>query len=168
MKKQTYGKCEKRAPSCKEETYLAKIFSLIKAKNGIVFHSGKTYFNDTELRMISEIVSATYEGRRLISTRIADLLGLTRSAISQIVNRLEAQGIVQRVPDEVDKKIAYIMLADGVLETYGKDLEICFRFLHEIVGKFGEERFFRMCDDFEQFIGLMNDVCVDMKKKEDE
>ncbi|MBQ7923773.1 MAG: MarR family transcriptional regulator [Clostridia bacterium] len=166
MKKGEGARCAKRISSCKEETYLAKIFSMLKARNRIVFHDGKTHFNDTELRLLSEIVSAMYEGNRLISTQLADLLGITRSAISQIVNRLEEQGVVQRVADEVDRKIAYIVLADGVLETYGEDLEICFRFLHEVVGKFGEERFFRMCDDFETFINMMNDVCREMKKEQ--
>ncbi len=163
MKKEQNGNCAKRISSCKEETYLAKIFSLLKARNRIIFHDEKTHYNDTELRLISEIVSAMYEGKRLISTQLADLLGLTRSAISQIVNRLEEKGVLQRVADEVDRKIAYIQLADGVLETYSKDLEICFCFLHELVGKFGEERFFRMCDDFEKFISLATVVFDDIK-----
>ncbi len=158
MKKEKKACCTKRVFSCKEEAYLARIFSLLKTRNRIVFHNDKTHFNDTELRMISEIVSASYEGRRLISTQLADLLGVTRSAISQIVNRLEGQGVVQRVADAVDKKIAYIELADGVMDAYGVDMNTCFEFLHEVVGKFGEERFFRMCDDFENFIDLVTTI----------
>ncbi len=166
MKKEKKDTCLKRISQSKEEAYLAKIFSMMKARNRIIFHDGKTHYNDTELRLISEIVSAMYEGKRLISTEIADLLGITRSAVSQIVNRLEEQGVVQRVADDVDKKIAYIMLADGVLEKYGEDLDKCFCFLNRAVGRFGEERFFRMCDDFERFIYLMNDVVVEMKNEE--
>ncbi len=165
MKKEQNARCAKRISSCKEETYLAKIFSILKARSRIIFHDGKTHYNDTELRLISEIVSAMYEGRRLISTQLADLLGVTRSAISQIVNRLEEQGVVQRVADEVDRKIAYIQLADGVMDSYSKDLEACFAFLHEAVGRFGEERFFRMCDDFEKFIDLAKEICEQIPKK---
>ena len=166
MKREKSNVCEKRTFESKEEEYLAKIFAIMKARNRIIFHDGKTHFNDTELRLISEIVSAQYEGKRLISTQLADLLGLTRSAISQIVNRLEEQGVVQRLADDVDKKIAYVVLAEGVLEKYGEDLSICFRFLNKVIDKFGEERFFRMCNDFESFIYLMNDVVVEMKQEE--
>ena len=167
MKKEKNASCVKRVWQSKEEAYLARIFAIMKARNRIVFHDGKTHFNDTEIRLISEIVSAMYEGKRLISTQLADLLGITRSAVSQIVNRLEEQGVVQRVADDVDKKIAYIQLADGVLETYGEDLSICFRFLNKVIGKFSEERFFRLCNDFEDFIYLMNDVVIEMKKEEE-
>ncbi len=166
MKKEVGAMELKRVIACKEEAYLARIFSIMKARNRIVFHDGKTHFNDTELRMISEIVSATYEGKRLISTQIADLLGITRSAVSQMVNRLEEQGIVKRVADSVDKKIAYIVMAENVMEQYGEDLEKCFRFLNKAVGKFGEDRFFRLCDDFEKFIYLANDVVQEMREEE--
>lgn len=168
MKKEKNATCIKRVSESKEEAYLAKIFAIMKARNRIVFHDGKTHFNDTELRLISEIVSAMYEGNRLISTQLADLLGITRSAVSQIVNRLEEQGVVQRVADDVDRKIAYVVLANGVLEKYGEDLAICFRFLNRVMDRFGEERFFRMCNDFEEFIYLMNDVVVEMKKENEQ
>ena len=154
---------EKRVYGSKEEAYLARIFSILKARSRIVFHDGDTHYNDTELRLISEIVSAMYEGKRLISTQLASSLGLTRSAVSQIVNRLEGQGVLQRVSDEVDKKIAYVELAEGVLEKYGEDLAVCFTFLNRVIGQFGEQRFFRMCDDFETFIGMMDVVCQEMK-----
>ena len=168
MKKGKNATCIKRISESKEEAYLAKIFAIMKARNRIVFHDGKTHYNDTELRMISEIVSAMYEGKRLISTQLADLLGITRSAVSQIVNRLEEQGVVQRVADEVDRKIAYVVLADGVLETYSEDLKLCFCFLNRIIDKFGEDRFFRLCNDFEEFIYLMNDVVLEMQKEKKE
>ncbi len=166
MKKEKNATCIKRVSESKEEAYLAQIFAIMKARNRIVFHDGKTHFNDTELRLISEIVSAMYEGKRLISTQLADLLGITRSAVSQIVNRLESQGVLERVADDVDRKIAYVVLAEGVLERYGEDLRICFRFLNKAVGRFGEERFFRLCNDFEAFIYLMNDVVIEMKQED--
>lgn len=165
MKKKKNTACLKRVTESKEEMYLVKIFDIIKAKNRIVFHDGEMNFNDTELRLISEIVSATYEGKRLISTQLADALGITRSAVSQIVNRLEERGVVQRVADDIDKKIAYIIIAEDILDTYGEDLKNCYEFLHKAIGSFGEERFFRMCDDFEQFIGAINETMVKMREE---
>ncbi len=164
MKKEGGTQSLKRATECKNEAYLIKLFGVIKAKNRIVFHDGEMNFNDTELRLLSEIVSAACEGKRLISTQLADLLGLTRSAVSQIVNRLEERGVVQRVADDVDRKIAYVVIADDILDTYGEDLRRCYAFMDRLVEAFGEERFFRMCDDFDQFIYLANEVMGKMRE----
>ena len=94
------------------ETYLGKIQNMTRTMQNVVFVRGKKSFNNSEMRMLEEIVAADKKGERLISTELADKVGVTRSAISQMVNRLSAKGLVKRVPDDVDKKIAYIEL-DG-------------------------------------------------------
>jgi DNA-binding MarR family transcriptional regulator len=122
-----------------------------------MFNNQKTYFNQTELRLIGEVLSAKNQGKRLISTQIAKLIGVTRSAVSQIVNHLEARGVVKRVADDVDKKIAYIEIADGVLEQYGKDLNSCIDFVTDLIERFGEDRFNTMCDLFNEFVNLIEE-----------
>ncbi len=138
----------------KEEEYLVRIFSLLKKRENIVFNDKKANFNNTELRLLSEIISANYENRRLISTQLAQMLGVTRSAVSQIVNNLENRGVVRRVADEVDRKIAYIEITEGIIEAYGEDVENCKKFVKEVVEEFGEERFFTMCNAYDEFIAL--------------
>ena len=93
----------------------------------------ETHFSDTELRLIAEILSATYEGKRLISTQLADMLGITRSAVSQIVNNLEKRNVVKRVADDVDRKIAYIELTEEAMESYLADLKIYEPFIERVV-----------------------------------
>lgn len=148
-KKEQYNQEDKR------RKYLNMVFSMFKKKESINFSSEKTYFNATEIRLMGEVLSAEYEGKRLISTRIADILGVTRSAVSQIVNKLEKDGVVKRVPDEVDRKIAYIEVTDEALERYGEDLKLCVEFVGDVVEKFGEERFLKMYGDIMEFMSLM-------------
>lgn len=152
-------KTEKRAIG--NEKYLNDIFVMMKQMNNLTVADKTTRFNNTELRMIGEILAAKYVGKRLISTQLADLLGLTRSAISQIVNRLEAEGIVRRVADDVDRKIAYIEITEEVLETYGDDLKICVNFVGRVVKKFGVEKFNTMCKLFDEFCGLIEEEKAD-------
>lgn len=140
----------------KKKEYLAKTFALLKKRESLVINNKKTYFNQTELRMIGEILEAKNEGNRLISTQLAKLLGVTRSAVSQIVNRLEERGVVKRVPDDVDKKIAYIELTDGVMDKYGKDLDSSIEFINKVVCEFGEDKFNTMCALFGEFIDLID------------
>ena len=148
-----------------DEKYLNDIFMIMKRMNGLEVSDKETRFNHTEMRLLGEIMASRYVGKRLISTQLADLLGLTRSAISQIVNRLEAQGIVQRVADDVDRKIAYIEVTETALENYGADLEICVEFVGRVVKKFGVERFNEMCSAFEDFCTMLNEEKMNLLAK---
>lgn len=132
---------EKLKKQNKNAKYLTMLFSMFKNREQSFNSATKTHFNGTEIRLIGELLFAEYEGKRLISTRLADILGITRSAVSQIVNKLEQEGVVRRVPDEVDRKIAYVEVTDEALEKYGEDLRLGAEFARTIVEKFGEERF---------------------------
>ena len=136
----------------KNEKYLGMVFSLMKKRDGTFVSDRKTPFNNTEIRLLNEIISAKYEGRRLISTQLAGLLGVTRSAISQIVNHLEEQGVVRRVPDDVDRKIAYIEITDSMLKEYGEDMKAYLDFVGRVVEKFGEDKFNTMCSLLDEFM----------------
>ena len=156
-------KTEKRATG--NEKYLNDIFTMMKQMDNLTVADQKTRFNSTEMRMIGEIMASRYVGKRLISTQLAQLLGITRSAVSQIVNRLEAQNILKRVADDVDRKIAYVEITDEALETYGDDLKICVDFVGRVVEKFGVEKFNNMCAAFEEFCEMAEIEQADFVRK---
>ena len=156
-------KTEKNATG--DEKYLNGIFSMMKNMDNLVVADKSTRFNSTEMRMIGEIMASRYVGKRLISTQLAQLLGITRSAVSQIVNRLEAQNVVKRVADDVDRKIAYVEITEEALEMYGDDLKVCVDFVGRVVNKFGVEKFNNMCAAFEEFCALAEVEQADFVKK---
>ena len=82
-----------------------------------IFHRAMP-FNNTEMQMMREIIAAKERGSRVISSGLAKLLGITRSAVSQMVKKLESKGVVRRVPDSRDKKIAYIELSEKARSIY--------------------------------------------------
>lgn len=137
--------------------HLNDAFIILKKAECLVFSDPKGYFSDTELRLISEILSAQYEGRRLISTQIASMLGVTRSAISQIVNRLETEGYVKRVADDVDRKIAYIVVTEKTLETYEKEIKGCISLMGRVMERYGDEKFEEMCKLFTEFTSIVEE-----------
>lgn len=135
---------------------MQEIYSISKQLEGAreVYHS--LPFNNTEMLMMREIVVAQGEGRRLISSRLAEKLDITRSAVSQIVNKLEAKKIVRRVPDAKDRKIAYIELTD---EAYGAYADIKRRInavLENLIARFGEGRLAKFLTEAHEFIGAFN------------
>lgn len=135
---------------------MQEIYSISKQLEGAreVYHS--LPFNNTEMLMMREIVVAQGEGRRLISSRLAEKLDITRSAVSQIVNKLEAKKVVRRVPDAKDRKIAYIELTE---EAYGAYTEIKRRInavLENLIARFGEGRLAKFLTEAHEFIGAFN------------
>ena len=138
-----------------KQDYLVKIFDLMRVKENITINDRNAKFKSTEMRLLSEVLLAKYENKRLISAQLARLLGVTRSAVSQIVNNLEERGVIVRVPDAIDRKIAYVELADGVLESYKEDLETAREFANDLVKEFGEEKFETMCELYMSFATLV-------------
>ncbi len=151
--------------SKKNERYVHIIFSILKKREKIGFTGEKTNFNNTEIRLLTEILDAKYQGKRLISTQIAEQLGITRSAVSQRVNRLEEQGIVKRVADAVDRKIAYIEITEKTLSLYEEDLKKSMDFVGGLVEKFGEDKFEQMYALLDEFMKLLENEKANIKSK---
>lgn len=139
----------------KEIDYLKRIFTLMKMYENMKIIEKNAPFNQTELRLLGEITTAKNKGKRYISTRLADVLGITRSAVSQIVNGLEKRGVVKRVPDDVDRKIAYVEIADAYAGIFEKELQNAKTLVEKVVEKMGEQRFLEMCDAFESMWSIL-------------
>ena len=138
----------------RKEKYFSQICYFLKMKEELFFGDLKTNFNRTEQRMLFEILLAKHHGERLISTQLAKRLGVTRSAVSQMVMRLEAMCIIRRSPVEGDKKTAYVDVTDSALKKYTKEMDDYLQVLDELVQVFGEERFENMVASFTEFCAL--------------
>lgn len=147
-----------------KETYLLRICAILKKMERVTMMDKSTYLNDSELRMLGEIFAAKKEGKRLISTQIADRLNLTRSAVSQMVNKLEKKGIVKRVADDVDRKIAYIELSESAQEKYQQAKEIACVQVGDVIADFGVAKFEKMCDLVESFTKMVGKHKIKNKK----
>ncbi|MBO5526152.1 MAG: MarR family transcriptional regulator [Clostridia bacterium] len=138
--------------------YLKNVFKMMKQVQGISLGDFRSHFNNSEMRLIEEISLAKAEDEKLISTQLAKLLGVTRSAISQMVNKLELAGIVKRTPDKVDRKIAYIELTDEAEAIYAKERQIYSETLNKVIEKIGIEKFEELTALAEEFSDVVQDV----------
>ncbi|MDD6995124.1 MAG: MarR family transcriptional regulator [Candidatus Borkfalkiaceae bacterium] len=137
------------------ETYLGKIQAMTRKMQNVVFLRGKKTFNNSEMRMLEEIVTAEKKKERLISTELADRVGVTRSAISQMVNRLSSEGLVKRVPDEVDRKIAYIELDGNAKELYLAQRKRMGDSVSKVIAEFGADKvnqMLKLVDEFSEAV----------------
>ena len=141
-------------PKGKGEEYLAMIFKMLRNRDALMVETKDARFNNTEIRLIREVILEKARGGRVISTELARRLGITRSAVSQMVNHLEERGVVVRVAAEDDRKIAYVEISEGVIETYSGEINECIRIVSELVEKFGEERFMQMYELYQEFTDM--------------
>ena len=153
MQKNTFTQEENRE-------YLWKLFNMAKkvelamSEHKAGFY-GETRLNATDIRLISEVIYATQVGERLISTQVATRLGITRSAVSQIVAKLEQANILRRLPDDVDKKIAYLALTEETEEKLSAQVQEYSEYVGEIVAVFGAKRFetlLALVDEFSETV----------------
>lgn len=120
--------------------------------------------NKTERKLLSILCSADFMGERMISTEIAGALGITRSAVSQIVDKMEAQGIVSRVPSPTDRKIAYIELTPSVKESYEKAVEESCKTFGKAVDRMGEEKVEQLFALVEELTDTVNKVMAENER----
>ena len=134
--------------------YLLKLFHLVKDLGDIDFFWGKAKLSRTEFRILWEVANEQCEGRDIISSELARRIGITRSAVSQIVAKLEKNGIVKRVGSEYDRKIAYIRLTDEAKETFFQQARQANEFAERVLAEFGRERLDKLLDESREFSEL--------------
>lgn len=120
--------------------YLGKLIHMIKNTENVEFFAERPRLTRTEFRMLREIVIERDKGRDIISSELARRLGVTRSAISQLVAKLEKEGIVERASSPTDKKIAYIRLSEKSLALYEGHCDAANRLMALIVEDLGAKK----------------------------
>ena len=152
-----------KAVTTQEENreYLRSIFRMLRDVQVAMGAQQHEKYNNTEIRMMNEIVYATGAGERLISTQLADRLGVTRSAISQIVGKLEKDGALRRVPDEVDKKIAYVELTDSMAAKYKTIVDTYSGFVGKVIAHMGVHKMDKFLALAEDFYTAVENACED-------
>ena len=119
---------------------LQELYSIARRLESAQLFNHAFPFNNTEMQLIKEILRAKETGGRMISSRLAKVLGITRSAVSQMVSKLEAKNVVKRVPDDKDRKIAYIEHSDTARAQYEDMKGRVNAILSSVIGELGDEK----------------------------
>ena len=134
------------------------IYSICKKLDDIKIFYHAVPFNNTEMQMIREIVLVKESGEHIIASSLAKNLGITRSAVSQIVNKLEKNNIIKRFPDPMDKKVAFIELSENAVSVYEETKRRVNVFLEQVVEKLGEEKVENFIKGANEFIDAFEEV----------
>lgn len=88
------------------------------------------------LKMIKMNTSAT-EGVT-IST-LSELLEISKSAVSQMINALEDKEYVERITTKNDRRLVYVRLTESGEQFLAKELQALLKRMTQIFAKMGEE-----------------------------
>ncbi len=149
--------------------YLVKLFKIIKDMESLDLFSDAAKLSKTEFRLIREIVMEGKEGRSIISSELARRLGITRSAVSQVVTKLEQRDVVKRTAAPDDRKIAYIRLSDRSMAIFEEQCKQANTIIEAVVEELGEAKVQKLIADYEEFsaaLGRARKVAVAPEKKE--
>ena len=138
--------------------YLNKLILTVKFLEGLDMMPANVNLTQTEFRLIREIVMEREAGKQIISSEIARRLNITRSAVSQLVTKLEKRGIVERTPSPTDKKIYYIVLSEASLNVFRQQCEEANKLMNRVVEVFGKEKADQLIELYEEFAAIFNQV----------
>lgn len=132
--------------------YLIRFIQIGKDMENLDLFSDAARLSRTEFRMIREILIERENGKDIISSELARRLGITRSAVSQVVNKLEERGIVKRAAAPDDRKIAYVRLTEHSLAVFYEQCEQANAVMEHISAELGEKK-------MKEFLALYGEFC---------
>ena len=131
---------------------MRELYDIARRLDSVQLFNHAFPFNNTEMQLIKEILQAKEAGKNIISSRLAEALGITRSAVSQMVNKLEAKNVVKRVADDKDRKIAYIELSDSARTRYEDMKERINAILGSVIEELGNDKVETFVNSANEFV----------------
>ncbi len=146
--------------------YLMQLFRTIKQLEDLDLFTDVAKLSKTEFRLIREIVMDGKEGKNIISSELARRLGITRSAVSQIVTKLEQRDIVKRTASPTDRKIAYICLSQRALSAFNEQCSQANRIVEGAVKELGEKKIQLLFSVFDEFYAALGRAKEQIRHKD--
>lgn len=144
--------------------YLNKLILTVKFLDGLNVLPLDADLTQTEFRLIREIVMEREAGKQIISSELARRLSITRSAVSQLVTKLEKRGIVKRTSSPTDRKIFYVELSDSSLAVFQKLCNEANELIDKVIGEFGKEKADQLIGLAEEFAAVFDKVRGESKE----
>lgn len=145
--------------------YLLKLICITKSMEGLALFDEANRLSRTEFRLIREVLMEREKGNEIISSELARRLGITRSAVSQIVTKLEARNIVLREDSPTDRKIAYIRLSDHALAVFERQCEFANGVIESVVEKIGVEKMNGLIEGYDEFANILSKTRMECEHK---
>lgn len=103
----------------------------------------------SEIMMLNKIKINSSNTEGVTISALSELLDISKSAVSQMINALEDKEYVERITTRNDRRLVYVRLTESGEQCLAKELQAFLQGLAQIFSKMGEE-------DTEELLRLLN------------
>ena len=93
----------------------------------------------SEMMMLKMIKKNSTEIDGVTISTLSELLEISKSAVSQMINALEDKGYVERMTTKNDRRLVYVGLTESGEECFAKERKAFLQEMADIFAKMGEE-----------------------------
>ena len=133
--------------------------SLFDFKNALGINNFSSELSETEFKLISLVAEAQENNHDIKLTEISEKLNVTRSAITQITNKLVEKKYIEKYTLETNKKEIYLKIGQKAIEQYNIVMGKITTFFERLFKEIGQEGI----DNIERYIEIAKKIGFEMK-----
>ena len=135
--------------------------SVFDFKNAVGINNLSNDLSETEFRLISLVADAQDNNYDIKLTEISDKLNVTRSAITQVTNKLVEKKYIEKYTLESNKKEVYLRIGEKAIDQYNKVMVKISIFFERLFNEIGHEGI----ENIEKYIEVAKRIGIEMKKE---
>ena len=133
--------------------------SLFDFKNALGINNFSSELSETEFKLISLVAEAQENNYDLKLTEISEKLNVTRSAITQVTNKLVEKKYIEKYTLETNKKEIYLKIGEKAIEQYNIVMGKIATFFERLFVEIGQEGI----ENIERYIEVAKKIGLEMK-----
>ncbi|MEQ6378372.1 MarR family transcriptional regulator [Bacillaceae bacterium S4-13-58] len=143
------------------DRYVYLSFSVTKKAEALITEqigAELTYDQQYMLRYIKNTHQCT-------STELAEVFDVKKSAITAIINRLAAKGLIERTRDEDDRRVVYLTLSKGGEDLFQRTEERVHCAVEKIIRKFDPQEIKDFLKTYEKLGRVLTEIKVESQEE---
>ena len=133
--------------------------ALFDFRNALGINNFSKDLSETEFRLISLVSEAQDSDYNIKLTEISEKLNVTRSAITQVTNKLVEKEYIEKYTLPTNKKEVYLRIGKKAIEQYDKVVAKITFFFEKLFEEIGQEG----VDNIERYIDIAKKIGMQMK-----
>ena len=133
--------------------------SLFDFKNALGINNFSSELSETEFKLISLVAEAQENNYDIKLSEISEKLNVTRSAITQVTNKLVEKKYIEKYTLETNKKEIYLKIGKKAIEQYNIVMSKITTFFERLFKEIGREGI----ENIERYIEVAKKIGLEMK-----
>ena len=133
--------------------------SLFDFKNALGINNFSSELSETEFKLISLVAEAQENNYDLKLSEISEKLNVTRSAITQVANKLVEKKYIEKYTLETNRKEIYLKIGQKAIEQYNIVMSKITTFFERLFVEIGQEGI----ENIERYIEVAKKIGLEMK-----